>query len=304
MDHAQWKGTTGGTTWMHRLLTATLRVLPLWMVYVAMAVLVVPGYMLFSRQGYLSAYHFFRRHLRQSVPRAFANVYRNHVKFGQVIIDRFYVYAGGRFHFDMDNYDLYLRLSAEPSGFVVLSAHVGNYELAGYTLQAQHKHLYALVFSGEMATVMRNRTRLFAGNNIEMVPVADDMSHLFTLSNALADGNIVSIPGDRVLGSKRTVPCAFLGQDAPFPLGPFVLATQRPVPVLAVWVMKTGLKRYRIHIEQLSVDDQEPTARRRAAALAAAYAGRLESIVRRYPTQWFNYYEFWNKPEDNGRHKI
>lgn len=284
------------------MLLNSLRVLPLWFVYAGMAVFVVPFYMLLAHRGYISQYHYFRQRLGYNPFKAFIAVYRNHYRFGQVIIDRFYFYAGGKFHFDMENYDLYLRLSAQPSGFVVLSSHVGNYELAGYELKAQHKQLYALVFAGEAAAVMNNRLRLLEGNNIHMVPVNDDMSHLFTLSNALADGNIISVPADRVFGSPRTVPCQFMGATAQFPLGPFALATQRQVPVLSVQVMKEGLKRYRIIISQLPVDDSIKRHSQLATALAQTFATHLEDIVKRYPTQWYNYYEFWQHNNDDTTH--
>jgi len=296
MEHEQWTGKTGGTPWMHKLLMASLRVLPLWFVYTGMALFVIPFYMLFAHRGYISQYHFFRQRLGYNSFKAFIGVYCNHVRFGQVIIDRFYFYAGGKFHFEMENYDLYLKLSHEPSGFVVLSSHVGNYELAGYELKAQEKQLYALVFAGEAAAVMSNRNRLLAANNIHMTPVTDDMSHLFILSNALADGNIVSIPADRIFGSPRTITCNFMGAEAAFPLGPFVLATQRDdVPVLSVQVMKEGIKRYRIIIRQLPVNRQAGRTAQRAKDLAQTFATHLEGIVKQYPTQWFNYYEFWQQ---------
>jgi len=283
---------------MHRLLLQSLRVMPLWFVYAGMAIFVIPFYMLLAHKGYIAQYHYFRQRLGYSPLKAFIGVYRNHFRFGQVIIDRFYFYAGGKFHFDMDNYDLYLKLSHEPSGFVVLSSHVGNYEIAGYELKAQCKQLYALVFGGEAATVMENRQRLLEGNNIHLVPVTQDMSHLFTLSNALADGNIVSIPADRVFGSPRTVTCNFMGAQAQFPLGPFALATQRDVPVLSVQVMKTGVKRYRIIIHELPVN-HEARHLQRATALAQDFATHLEGVLHDYPTQWFNYYKFWKSDEDH-----
>jgi len=292
-DKRQWTGRTDGTPLMHRWLQASLRVLPLWMVYVPMATLVVPGYMLFAHKGYIAQYRFARKRLHHNPLRAFWNVYCNHCRFGQIIIDRFYFYAGGKFKFDISNYDLYKKLSAASEGFVVLSSHVGNYELAGYELKAKGKMLYALVFSGEGKEIMNNRNRLLVPNNIRLIPIADDMSHLFQLSNALADNNIVSIHGDRVFGSPRAIKCRFFDSDAPFPLGPFTLATQRDVPVISVSVMKTGIKRYHIIIHGFDVDHSVKRVSERAANLAKDYAAHLEEIVRQYPTQWFNFYDFW-----------
>lgn len=293
MPEKEWKGSTAGTPWMHRWLIRSLRVLPLRFVYAGAVVFVIPFCMLFAHKGYISIYHFFRRRLGQKSLRAFWNTYVNHCHFAQVIIDRFYVYGGGRFDFEIENYDLYLRLAAEPGGFVILSAHVGNYEVAGYTLAAKTKRFNALVYGGEAQTVMQNRSHILTQNNIRMIPIQGDMSHLFAMSNALAEGESVSIPADRIFGSPRHVECSLFGETARLPLGPFAIAAQRDVPVIAINVMKESAKKYHIYIKQLEAEGN--TLRERSRNLALQYAKNLEETIKDYPTQWFNYYEFWNE---------
>ncbi|MFC2766867.1 MAG: acyltransferase [Prevotella sp.] len=293
MPEKEWKGSTAGTPWMHRWLIRSLRVLPLRFVYAGAVVFVIPFCMLFAHKGYISIYHFFRRRLNQRPLRAFWNTYVNHCHFAQVIIDRFYVYGGGRFDFEIENYDLYRRLAAEPGGFVILSAHVGNYEVAGYTLAAKTKRFNALVYGGEAQTVMQNRSHILTQNNIRMIPIQGDMSHLFAMSNALAEGESVSIPADRIFGSPRHVECPLFGETARLPLGPFAIAAQRDVLVIAINVMKESAKKYHIYIKQLEAEGN--TLRERSRNLALQYAKNLEETIKDYPTQWFNYYEFWNE---------
>ena len=292
MAERPWRGTTAGATWMHRWLIGSTRVMPLQMLYAFAAIFVIPFCMVFSHKGYLAAYHFFRQHLGQGVCRSFWNTYLNHCRFAQVIIDRFHIYGGGRFDFDIDNYECFSRLAQAPSGFVILSAHVGNYEAAGYALAAKEKRFNALVYGQEAKTVMQNREMLFSANNIRMIAVRPDMSHLFEMSNALSNGEIMSIPADRLFGSRRTVSCRFMGTEASFPMGPFATACQRDVPVLTIHVMKAGLRRYRVYVR--SLDDMEGTLRQRLQHLATQYAATLEEVLQKHPTQWFNYYEFWN----------
>lgn len=287
-----WKGSTGGTTWMQRSLIVMLKLVPLKVMYSFVTVCIIPFYMLFCHQSYIAIYHFFRQRMKWSVLKSFIGVWRNHSNFAQVVLDRFYMYGGGHFQFTIDNYDLYKQLAAQPGGFVILSAHVGNYEVAGYTLVAETKRFNAVVYGGETETVMQNRARILGGNNIRMIPLRDDMSHLFMISNALSDGESVSIPGDRIFGSSRTVTCRFMDADAKFPLGPFAVAAQREVPVLAINVMKESTHRYHIFINQLEAG--EGNIKQRAARLAHQYANNLEKTVRLYPTQWYNYYEFWS----------
>ena len=274
---------------MQRTLIRLFRVLPLGVLYGCMA-LVIPFYMLFGT-GFRASYRFFRRRMGYPPLRAFVHVYRNEFAFGQVVLDRFAAFAGKRFRMDVPRMDLFDVLCREEGGFIQLSSHVGNYEMVGYSLTSP-KRLNALVFSGETATVMENRAALFGETNVRMVPVSEDLSHIFTLNSALADGEIVSMPGDRVFGSRKTVSCRFFGEPASFPAGPFVLADQREVPVLLVFVMKTGRRDYKVILERLPKPAGE-TRQERVQALADAYASSLEAVVRRYPDQWYNFYDFW-----------
>ena len=287
----KWKGTTWGARWMHHSLVGLMRYLPLSGAYLFAAVFVIPFCMLFSHRGYLAQYHFFRRIRKERWPTAFWHTYVNHCRFAQIILDRFYVYAGGRFEFDIPNQQVYQQLAEGDGGFVVLSAHVGNYEVAGYALQARDKRFNTLVYGKEAETVMANRERIFEANNLHMIVVREDMGHLFEMNNVLADGESLSIPADRIFGSNRHYDLSFLGHKAVFPMGPFVLAAQHEVPVLTIHVMKTSVKHYRIYIKRL--EGGEGSVRERARNLALQYAKQLEETVMQYPTQWFNYFEFW-----------
>ncbi len=284
LEHADWKGTTGGTPWMQRMLIRWFRHTSLYIPYWCMGWM-VPFYMLFHHQGYLASYRFYRHRFGMNPLKAFGHVYLNHFRFGQIIVDRFAAYAGHRFRFEVDGQEIFDRLEGGDSGFLQLCSHVGNYELAGYSLTPRHKTFHALVFAGETETVMASRSRLFAGHKVRMVPVRPDMSHVFTLSEALRTGDMVSMPGDRIFGSPRSIACDFLGGKARFPLGPFAMAMQREVPVLAVFVMKAGVKSYKIYVRRLSGESK--------ADLAQCFATELERVIKLYPTQWFNFYDFW-----------
>ena len=280
---------------MHRMLIGACRFMPLWFIYTGLALFVVPSCMIFSHKGYIAIYHYFRQRWHYGPLKSLWWVYKNHYRFGQVIIDRFYAYAGGTFNIMIDNYDLYLNLEKQPKGFMMVSSHIGNYELAGYKLKAENKRFNALVFGGEAQVVMENRQVKLSQNNIRMIPYSNDMSHLFLLSSALGEGEVVSIPGDRLFGSPRSVECDFLGAKAKFPQGPFTLASQREVPMLAVNVLKEGYKKYRIYITQLPQPPEGINRKESVEMLSQAFANELERVLHLHPEQWFNYFEFWNQ---------
>ena len=293
MQHNEWSGKTDGRPWMQRSLIAMFRVLPLWLLYGVMA-LVVPFYMVFSRKGYRAMYRFFSERFGYGPLKSFAMVYTNHFRFGQVILDRFGVYAGKKYKFVSEEQHVFDEKETHTKGFVMLSSHVGNYEMAGYSLKPKNKRYNALVFAGETQTVMENRQRVLSQNNVRMVPVKDDLSHLFILNAALDDGEIVSMPADRLFGSQKSVECLFFGNTARFPLGAFAMAVQKEVDVITVFVMKEGLRSYHIYLRELQYD-KNLTRREQMSQLAQNFAKEVERIVRQYPTQWFNYFDFWKQ---------
>lgn len=291
LEHKDWSGRTDGLPFMHRSLIIMLRALPLCLFYF-IASFVVPFYMIFSRKTYKSMYKFFREGFNYGTLKSFVYVYLNHYCFAQIIIDRFGAYAGKKYDFVIEGRRLSDELEYAEGGFVQLSAHMGNYEISGYSVKSRHKKFNILSFSGEAGTIVDNRKKLFINNNIEIIFVREDLSHIFAMSHAIENGEIVSMMADRNLGSQKTVRCSFLSHDADFPLGPFSFAISRNVPVLAVFVMREGLKKYRIIIRKIE-SDKNNNRIKQATQMANEFASITDEIIRKYPTQWFNYFDFW-----------
>lgn len=292
-DKKDWKGTTFGNGWMHKWLIRLLRVIDLRLLYGFESVFVIPVCLLLNtNHSRTTAYRYFRERIGFSPLKAAWKTYTNHCLFGQVVVDKFAMYAGRHFNVEKVGMDLIYRLNDRPEGYVQLSSHIGNYEIAGYTLMADKKGFNALVFAGEKESVMDNRNKMFSDTLIHMIPLRPDMSHLFAIDNALQNGEIVSMPADRINGSPKFVERNFLGGKARFPQGPFSVATMRGLDVVAVNVMKTGLTRYKIFITPLSYD-KSAKRKEQVEQLSQAYVAELERVIRMYPAQWYNYYEFW-----------
>lgn len=291
----QWRGRTQGSPAMHRLLIWLLRRWPLWMFYFFAAVFMIPGYLLFT-PGTRHALRLYYRHV--NIRYSIISLFRSYYNFAKAIIDRFAAYAGKRFDIEMVDNHYFTELESRPGGFVMLGAHEGNYELTGYSLKLRHKPMTALLFGGEVDAVMRGRERLFGGNNINIVAVRPGtIDHVFTLNDALSRGEIVSIPADRTFGSSKVIDVTLCGGQAALPLGPFALAASRCVPAVAVFMIKTGYKRYRLTVRSIRLNEDETglPQRSRAEAMCRRYASALEEMMREYPYQWYNYFDFWRE---------
>ncbi len=292
LKHDSWVGTTYGNGWMHKWLIRFLKVINVRLLYLFAFVFIVPPTMIANSKARKAIYRFYRKRFDYGLFKSCWMTYKNHCAFSQVVIDKFAMYAGKKFNITIDGYNQFLFLSEQISGFVQLSSHIGNYEIAGYSLVAKTKRFNALVFGGEKESVMANRSKLFKVNNIRMIPMMADMSHLFVIDQALSDGEILSMPADRVFGSQKSFSIDFMGAKAKFPQGPFILAAMRDVPMLFVSVMKTAATKYQISVRKIECREQGST-RVKASDLAKQYVALLEETVRSHPAQWYNYFDFW-----------
>jgi len=291
MEKQKWYGKTMGNQQMHEWLIQMLRFIDVRIIYIFVAIFVIPFFLIFNPSCGIT-YRYFRKRIGFGRLKSAWKTYVNHCLFGQVVVDKFAMFAGKKFVVETDGYEHFVNLASQEEGFIQLSAHFGNYEIAGYTLVADRKQMNALVFAGEKEEVMRNRSKMFEGTNISMIPIKQDMSHLFLIDNALQKGEIISMPADRILGSPRYLEHPFLGEKARFPMGPFSLATMRGLNVLSVNVVKTSLTKYKAFIVPLNYD-KHATRKAQITELANAYVTELESKVRQNPEQWYNYFEFW-----------
>lgn len=285
-----WTGTTYGNGWMHRHLIRFLRFIDVRVFYVFTAVFVIPVVLLVNPSRGTSYRYFRQRHGFGRLKSAW-KTYINHCKFAEVVIDRFAMYAGRKFNVSVPDMDRFNTLASKPEGFVMMSSHVGNYEVAGYSLVSRDKCINAVVYEFEKESVMDNRRSMFGKTNVNMITLKQDMSHLFEIDSALGNGDIVSFPTDRSMGGK-VIECGFLGAPADFPQGPFSVAAMRSLDVLAVNVMKTGWVEYTIYVTPL-LYDKTAGRREQISQLSRAYVAELEKRVRQYPTQWYNFFEFW-----------
>jgi predicted LPLAT superfamily acyltransferase len=120
---------------------------------------------------------------------------------------------------------------------------------------------------------------------------------MLRLRESVERGEIVGILADRAPQQDKTAVVPFLGDLAPFPTGPLILAAVLGTPVVLFFGIHTGSRRYEVSFEHFA-DRVILDRSRRAEDLATwtrRYAARLETYVRRYPFNWFNFYDFWER---------
>jgi len=179
------------------------------------------------------------------------------------------------------------RLQGLDGSVVSLTAHIGNWELAGRILAQRSAGTTHLVVAVEEARVLERWLRR-DGDGVRFVPRSHPTVSL-ALMAALRRGESVALQGDRALGTRGDVSVPFFGHPAPFPIGPFQLARAAAVPLVPAFCTLDGDGRYALRVlEPLTIvrGGEEDALR--------AWVSMLEGLVAQKPTQWFNFFDIWN----------
>ena len=109
------------------------------------------------------------------------------------------------------------------------------------------------------------------------------------------------IAGDRIpVFASQTIMADFLGYPAPFPVGPYILASLLKCPLYLLGCIHDG-RGYSIHFETLAEQVQLPRGQREAAMsrFALQYSQAITALLKRSPYDWFNFFYFWDQKNDN-----
>lgn len=118
------------------------------------------------------------------------------------------------------------------------------------------------------------------------------------IAESLQAGHMVAMLADRAHRNEPVSEVSFLGRPAQLPVAPLAIARSLAVPVFLVFGLYEGGRRYRLVFERFPAPDPSTAGNRDERRLQlnqslAHYASRLEHYARRYPYNWFNFYDFW-----------
>lgn len=177
-------------------------------------------------------------------------------------------------------------------GVVVLTAHVGNWEVGARLLARPGTVVHVVMHADRTSAAERWLMQRRPVEGLRTVRVGRDPTALLALRAALQRDEIVAMQGDRTFGG-RAVEVTLCGAPFRLPLGPFLLAYHAGAPIVPAFVLQDGWWRWRSEFSEPIEVAATGDAGRDAAAAARRFAERLDSVVRRHPDQWFNFFDLW-----------
>ena len=239
---------------------------------------------------------FYARHiLKYNRIRSLKMLLLNYYRLGQILIDKVAIGNGkvNQYQFKFERYPEFLQLLNSEQGVIMIGAHVGNWEIGVPFFDDYGKKINIVMYDAEHRRIKEILEKNGQDKEFKIIPVNEDnLTHVFRITEAINQKEYVCFQGDRYLNKEKLLTGILLGQKAPFPAGPFLLASRMKVPVVFYFAMREPGRTYRFHfiIAEPVVRTKEKKAE---MALLEQYTVALEQILKRYPEQWFNYYPFW-----------
>lgn len=231
-------------------------------------------------------------------------VLRHFASFAESMLEKMLLWSG-LFETDLVELHGHEQIAAQMAskrGGLLICSHLGNLDLCRVLSRRAGLKLTVLIHTKHAEKFNRLLAELDPDSQLNLMQVTEvSPATAMLLSEKIAQGEFVAIAGDRVPVSPhpRVALASFLGESAPFPVGPYILASLLQCPIYLLFSMRIGrvseihfeLFRESIHLPRKGRDEA-------LAALVAEYALRLEHFCLRAPLQWFNFYDFWRLPHN------
>jgi KDO2-lipid IV(A) lauroyltransferase len=189
----------------------------------------------------------------------------------------------------VDGWDVIERAHASGKGALIVSGHLGNWELGGSYVAAKGIALGVVTRRMQNPLFDRYLTATRERLGMEVIHDADAVRRVPRLVRA---GGMVAFLFDQGAAGLASTWVPFFGRLAKTPKGPAVFALRLDAPVIFGCAIRQPSGRFVLTFEELHVP-RTGERDRDVDAMVNAYTGALERWVRRYPGQYFWHHRRW-----------
>jgi KDO2-lipid IV(A) lauroyltransferase len=202
-----------------------------------------------------------------------------------------------QFTLESDGWEIWQELNAAGEGVVLLTAHMGNWEMGSMLPSTQEARRVHLVREAETdPRAQRFLSELLRSRSCELYTThfAEDPQLGMFLLDALRHGDLVALQGDRPRCGGKVEEVELFGRPFPLPIGPAAIARAAGVPILPVFFFREGRLRYRCSIRQPIHVERTSDRQRDLDEAMRRFAAELQSSIAQHPHQWFCFRKVWN----------
>ncbi|MBK8327913.1 MAG: lipid A biosynthesis acyltransferase [Bacteroidetes bacterium] len=288
---AAW-GNTRGNQLGYRIFVTLIKTAGVFPAY-ALLRLVTIYYFFFPGKAAKPLKYYFQQRLGYSALKTKWAVYENFNYLGRSIIDKMILMSGMPSPFTVHHEGAsYLDdMADDGKGGLLISAHIGNWEIAGQLLKRFKSKINVVMYEVEQEKIKEYLEKI-RDRSFNVIFIKDDLSHIYEINEALQRNEFVCIHADRFVPGNKTIEGTLLGAKTTFPIGPFVLATTFQTPVSFVFAVKEGLKHFHFFASKGKIYEK---GRANIPHIVNDYTKEMEHMIARYPLQWHNYFPYWNE---------
>jgi predicted LPLAT superfamily acyltransferase len=223
--------------------------------------------------------------------------------FASSMLDQIGIRMSGKsnnFKISLTGYEEVKGLVSNKKGAIFIGAHFGNFDIIRLLAKEPDMQLKVLMYRkhAQMINSLFSSIRKEKGDEVIEIDSINAASACM-LADYVQSGGFLGILADRVPpGSEnKVIRYPFLGEEARFPQGPWILAGILKCPVLFFYAASTGTQKYEIHFERLfdKVSISSGNRERDIRKYLGEYINRLENACCSFPYQWYNFYNFWQE---------
>ena len=275
-----------------------------WSIRLAMRLYKLFGYRVVYYAMYPTAFFYFLvasnvkealRDYYENIGTPFNNrVYFEHLRvFAICLVDRFVSKLDPQsYRFEYENIEIPKKILS--SGSILIYSHFGGWAASSSGVHVTNT-INLVMQEAMIDGIKRIEDAMEIESQLNIIDVNKGAIHVsIEIANALMNDEVVAIMADRASNRKAEIEIPFFNKTAYFNKNPFQIAYKVDKPILAYFIILTGIQTYKVDYITIEMDrsKKEDEAIREALLI---YIKKFEKVIQDYPNQWFNLYKFWEK---------
>ncbi|MGD9015513.1 MAG: lysophospholipid acyltransferase family protein [Candidatus Omnitrophota bacterium] len=178
---------------------------------------------------------------------------------------------------------------AKGNGVIALTAHIGNWELAGVTVTLLGYPVWAVALPHRHKSVDNFFNQQRERNGMGVIPLGRAAYHCLKL---LRENKIIALAGDRVFNTTG-IRVDFFGLPTYLPQGPAAFSLKTGAPIIPGFMIRNPDDTFKLIFEKPIEFQPCGDKAKDKIELTSKCRSKIEDYIRRYPEQWFMFRKFW-----------
>lgn len=230
-------------------------------------------------------------------------IFRNYCRY---LLDMYYY--GAREHRQVAEcletfrgYEHLQKCLAEGKGAILLTAHIGNWEMGAFLLSLLEHPVNILYFQDQEPRMERIRSRIRTAANVKELNIGGSAFSTIEVLRALRNNELVGIQGDRLYGDVG-VEVNFFGKPALFPRGAVMIALLAGCPIIPSFILQGSAAKYHFILEEPLYMEKTGNRQHDLKVNLDKVVKVLEKYILNYLDQWYCFASIWK--ENQGQETV